>query len=82
VGGRGTRLAPLTNNTPKPMLQVAGVPFTEHQINKARSAGITEIVLATSFKAPLALYLAGIGKVSNIKLNVSLDLKIIQDSYI
>jgi mannose-1-phosphate guanylyltransferase len=53
VGGRGTRLAPLTNNTPKPMLQVAGVPFTEHQINKARSAGITEIVLATSFKAEL-----------------------------
>ena len=53
VGGRGTRLAPLTNNTPKPMLQVAGVPFTEHQINKARSAGITEIVLATSFKAGL-----------------------------
>jgi len=53
AGGRGTRLAPLTNNTPKPMLQVAGVPFTEHQINKARSAGITEIVLATSFKAEL-----------------------------
>jgi len=51
VGGRGTRLAPLTNNTPKPMLQVAGVPFTEHQINKARNAGISEIVLATSFKA-------------------------------
>jgi mannose-1-phosphate guanylyltransferase len=53
VGGRGTRLAPLTNTIPKPMLQVAGVPFTEHQINKARGAGITEIVLATSFKAEL-----------------------------
>ena len=53
VGGRGTRLAPLTNNTPKPMLQVVGVPFTEHQIKKARNAGITEIVLATSFKAEL-----------------------------
>lgn len=53
VGGRGTRLAPLTNNTPKPMLQVAGVPFTEHQITKARNSGITEIVLATSFKAEL-----------------------------
>ncbi len=53
VGGRGTRLQPLTNNTPKPMLQVAGVPFTEHQILKARDAGISEIVLATSFKAEL-----------------------------
>jgi mannose-1-phosphate guanylyltransferase len=35
------------------MLQVAGVPFTEHQVIKAREAGISEIVLATSFKAEL-----------------------------
>lgn len=35
------------------MLQVAGVPFTEHQIIKARDVGISEIVLATSFKAEL-----------------------------
>ena len=35
------------------MLQVVGVPFTEHQILKARDAGISEIVLATSFKAEL-----------------------------
>ena len=53
VGGMGTRLQPLTLQTPKPMLQVAGVPFTEHQILKARDAGIKEIVLATSFKAEL-----------------------------
>ena len=48
VGGKGTRLAPITNQTPKPMLLVAAVPFTEHQIRKAADAGITEIVLATS----------------------------------
>ena len=53
VGGMGTRLHPLTLHTPKPMLPVAGVPFTEHQILKAREAGISEIVLATSFKAEL-----------------------------
>ena len=51
VGGKGTRLAPLTNTTPKPMLKVAGKPVTEHQIVKAREAGIREIVLATSYMA-------------------------------
>ena len=51
VGGKGTRLAPLTNVTPKPMLKVAGKPVTEHQIVKAREAGIREIVLATSYLA-------------------------------
>lgn len=51
VGGQGTRLRPLTINTPKPMLPVAGVPFTVHQILRAREAGVSRIVLATSYKA-------------------------------
>ncbi|MEK9897598.1 MAG: nucleotidyltransferase family protein, partial [Actinomycetota bacterium] len=51
VGGQGTRLRPLTVNTPKPMLPVAGVPFTVHQITRARDAGIERIVLATSYRA-------------------------------
>ncbi|MEY2990121.1 MAG: hypothetical protein RLZZ163_1037 [Actinomycetota bacterium] len=51
VGGQGTRLRPLTVNTPKPMLPVAGVPFTVHQITRARDAGVHRIVLATSYRA-------------------------------
>ena len=73
VGGRGTRLAPLTNNTPTPLLQVAGVPFTEHQINKARSAGITEIVLATSFKAELFEPYFGDGKNFGISIKYAVE---------
>jgi len=49
VGGFGTRLMPLTRNTPKPMLTVAGIPVTEHQLLMAKKAGITQIVLATSY---------------------------------
>ncbi|MEZ5117170.1 MAG: NDP-sugar synthase [Candidatus Nanopelagicales bacterium] len=51
VGGQGTRLRPLTINTPKPMLPVAGVPFTTHQIARAREAGVTRVVLGTSYRA-------------------------------
>ncbi len=51
VGGQGTRLRPLTINTPKPMLPVAGVPFTVHQITRARDAGVTRIILGTSYRA-------------------------------
>jgi mannose-1-phosphate guanylyltransferase len=49
VGGFGTRLMPLTRNTPKPMLTVAGLPVTEHQLMMAKKAGITQVVLATSY---------------------------------
>ncbi len=51
VGGKGTRLRPLTVNTPKPMLPVAGVPFLAHVFARARAAGVTRIVLATSYRA-------------------------------
>lgn len=51
VGGQGTRLRPLTIHTPKPMLPVAGVPCTEHQIARAREAGVTRIILGTSYRA-------------------------------
>ena len=49
VGGFGTRLAPLTLESPKPMLPVAGRPVTEHQILAAQRAGIHTLVLATSY---------------------------------
>lgn len=51
VGGQGTRLRPLTANTPKPMLPVAGSPVTEHQIARARDAGVTRVILGTSYRA-------------------------------
>ncbi|MFE5485715.1 sugar phosphate nucleotidyltransferase [Streptomyces sp. NPDC056527] len=51
VGGKGTRLRPLTVNTPKPMVPAAGVPFLTHQLARARAAGVTHVVLATSYLA-------------------------------
>jgi mannose-1-phosphate guanylyltransferase len=51
VGGQGTRLRPLTIDTPKPMLPVGGRPVTEHQIARARAAGVERIVLGTSYRA-------------------------------
>ncbi|MQA83991.1 MAG: NTP transferase domain-containing protein [Streptosporangiales bacterium] len=51
VGGRGTRLRPLTVTVPKPMLPTAGVPFLAHLFARARAAGVTRIVLATCYRS-------------------------------
>ncbi len=51
VGGKGTRLRPLTARTPKPMVPAAGVPFLAHQLARAHAAGVDHVVLATSYLA-------------------------------
>jgi mannose-1-phosphate guanylyltransferase len=73
VGGFGTRLMPLTKNTPKPMLTVAGVPVTEHQIAMAKSAGITEIVLATSYLSEVFTPYFGDGSKWGIKIKYAVE---------
>lgn len=51
VGGKGSRLRPLTLSTAKPLLPVAGVPFVVHQLAKLKAAGIEHVVMATSYRA-------------------------------
>jgi mannose-1-phosphate guanylyltransferase len=50
VGGFGTRLRPLTNHVPKPMLPVGHVPMIARLINRLARGGVTEVVLALGFK--------------------------------
>ena len=57
AAGRGERLRPLTDSTPKPMLQVAGKPLLEHHLVRLAEAGVTEIVINTSWLAePIEAY--------------------------
>ncbi|HEY3199466.1 MAG TPA: NDP-sugar synthase [Actinomycetes bacterium] len=50
VGGKGTRLRPLTVNTPKPMLPCAGVPFLTHQLARLKEVGVDHVVMAMAFR--------------------------------
>ena len=49
AGGLGTRLRPLTNNTPKPMLPIGEKPILEHLINWTKKNGVKSIVLCVSY---------------------------------
>lgn len=68
VGGQGTRLRPLTITTPKPLLPVAGVTCTEHQIARAREAGVTRVILGTSYRADVFTSMFGDGSDLGVEL--------------
>ena len=50
VGGLGTRLRPLTKDTPKPMLKVGNKPILQTIVEKFRDYGYTNIVMCVNFK--------------------------------
>ena len=50
VGGFGTRLRPLTEDIPKPLLPVGQRPIIEHVVRSLAAGGVTEVVLALGFR--------------------------------
>lgn len=50
AAGRGERMRPLTDNTPKPLLEVAGKPLIVHHIESLVAAGITDIVINHAYR--------------------------------
>jgi histidinol-phosphate phosphatase family protein len=51
AGGRGTRLRPLTDDRPKPMVEVNGRPFLEYLVELLRDQGIERILLLLGYRA-------------------------------
>ncbi|HSZ38918.1 MAG TPA: NDP-sugar synthase [Trebonia sp.] len=69
VGGKGTRLRPLTLSAPKPLLPTAGVPFLAHQLTRAAECGITHVVLATSYRAEMFIEAFGDGAAFGLSID-------------
>lgn len=51
AAGRGERMRPLTDHTPKPLLPVAGKPLIEWHLEKLAAIGVREVVINTSWLA-------------------------------
>jgi mannose-1-phosphate guanylyltransferase len=61
VGGEGTRLRPLTETVPKPVMPLAGRPFLSYMIDWLGRHGVGEVVLACGFGADAVREVLGEG---------------------
>lgn len=49
AGGKGTRIASVASDIPKPMIKVCGKPILEHQIDNLKACGLTDIILVIGY---------------------------------
>lgn len=68
AGGFGTRLHPLTEQTPKPMLPIGGRPILEHIIDQLRTCGISRVNVTTHFQADVITEHFGDGRDFGVRL--------------
>ncbi|MDZ7853979.1 MAG: nucleotidyltransferase family protein [Halomonas sp.] len=61
AAGLGTRMRPLTDHCPKPLLEVGGKPLIVHHLERLRASGITEVVINVSYRAEQILAALGDG---------------------
>lgn len=77
AGGRGTRMRELTDELPKPMLQVRGKPVLQHIIEGLRDANLTDILVVVGWQAEAVCNFFGDG--SKLGARLQYATQIVQD---
>ena len=73
VGGFGTRLRPLTNDIPKPMLPVLHRPMIVRLVDRLAAGGITDVVLALGFKPELFAAVFPGGRRDDVRVHYAVE---------
>lgn len=73
AGGKGTRLRPLTLNTPKPIVPILTRPFLSLQLDLLKKTGIDDIVLSLSYQPRRIEALFGDGSALGAKIHYTME---------
>ena len=73
AGGKGTRLKPITNKIPKPMVKVGDKPILEHILNLFKKQGFTDFVFALCYKPEIITNYFGNGQKFGVNINYTYE---------
>lgn len=77
AAGKGKRLKPITNNIPKPLIEIKGKPLLEWSLIKLRSAGVKEIIINLHYLGDQIVDYFGNGKKLDLKINYSFEKRLL-----
>lgn len=69
AGGKGTRLASVTKNVPKPMVPINGKPLLEWQIENLRESGVDNVILVVGYLGNVIRDHFGKGEKLDVKIS-------------
>ena len=78
AAGLGKRLRPITNTTPKPMLEVAGKPLIEHHLARFLDAGVEEVVINVHHLGEQIQEKLGNGARLGLKIRYSVETQLLE----
>lgn len=68
AGGLGSRLAPITNTCPKPLVELAGKPILTHIIEHLRDQGVSRFVLSLNYLSDMIVNQYGTGRDLSVEI--------------
>ena len=73
AGGRGTRLGPLTDHRPKPMIEFHGRPFLEYLVEMLREQGFHRVLMLLGYRAEMIEEHFGDGSAWDVSIDYSVS---------
>ncbi|OMH32161.1 N-acetylmuramate alpha-1-phosphate uridylyltransferase MurU [Motiliproteus sp. MSK22-1] len=73
AAGLGTRMRPLTDNCPKPLLKVAGKPLIQHHIERLAECGFRQIVINLAYRGEQIRRFLGTGSQWGVEISYSME---------
>lgn len=73
AGGRGERLRPFTEDRPKPMVEVLGVPILAYQLHWLQTQGVSEVVMACGYRHEVITDYFGNGEKWSMRIEYAVE---------
>lgn len=73
AGGRGERLRPYTEDRPKPMVEVLGVPILAYQMHWLQTQGVSEVVVACGYRHEVIVDYFGDGHKWGMRIDYAVE---------
>ncbi len=73
AGGKGERLRPFTEDRPKPMVEILGIPILGYQLQWLQSQGVNEVIIACGYRSEVIQNYFGDGEKWGVRLQYAIE---------